>query len=47
MDNEALRKRGLKLAWFIVAWDVIEGAVAVTAGLLAGSIEVFSPEWLV
>lgn len=38
METEALRQRGLKLAWFIVGWDVAEGAVAVTAGVLAGSI---------
>ncbi|TFV79357.1 cation transporter [Blastococcus sp. CT_GayMR19] len=38
MGTEALRKRGLRLAWFIVGWDVVEGTVAVTAGLLAGSI---------
>ena len=37
-DTERLRKRGLRLAWFIVAWDAIEGAVAVAAGLAAGSI---------
>lgn len=37
-DKEVLRKRGLKLAWFIVGWDVIEGVVAVTAGIIAGSI---------
>lgn len=37
-DKETLRKKGLKLAWFIVGWDVIEGIVAVTAGLIAGSI---------
>ena len=37
-DTERLRKRGLRLAWFIVVWDMIEGAVAVTAGLAAGSI---------
>lgn len=36
--TERLRTRGLRLAWFIVIWDVIEGAVAVTAGLAAGSI---------
>lgn len=28
----------MKLAWFIVGWDVVEGIVAVTAGLIAGSI---------
>ena len=37
-DRERLRRRGLRLAWFIVAWDLVEGAVAVTAGLAAGSI---------
>lgn len=37
-NKEALRKKGLKLAWFIVGWDVIEGVVAVTAGIIAGSI---------
>ena len=37
-DPERLRRRGLRLAWFIVGWDVIEGAVAVTAGIAAGSI---------
>lgn len=36
--QEELRRRGLRLAWFIVVWDVIEGAVAITAGLAAGSI---------
>ena len=38
LDTEALTRRGLRLAWLIVVWDVIEGAVAVTAGLAAGSI---------
>ena len=37
-QEEQLRRRGLRLAWFIVVWDVIEGVVAVTAGLAAGSI---------
>ena len=37
-QQEALRRRGLQLAWFIVVWDLIEGVVAVTAGLAAGSI---------
>lgn len=34
----ALRRRGLRLAWLVVVWDVIEGAVALTAGMAAGSI---------
>lgn len=33
-----LVRRGLALAWFIVVWDVIEGVIAVTAGLAADSI---------
>ena len=33
-----LVRRGLALAWFIIVWDVIEGVVAVSAGLAAGSI---------
>lgn len=36
--QELLRKRGLRLAWFIVCWDIMEGAVAVTAGVIANSI---------
>ncbi|MEU0465426.1 cation transporter [Amycolatopsis sp. NPDC006131] len=37
-DQGTLVRRGLALAWFIVVWDVIEGVVAVTAGLAANSI---------
>ncbi|MGH2946919.1 MAG: cation transporter [Solirubrobacteraceae bacterium] len=37
-DTGRLRRRGLRLAWFIVVWDLIEGVVAVAAGLAAGSI---------
>ena len=33
-----LRRRAVRLALLIVVWDVIEGAVAVTAGIAAGSI---------
>ncbi|GAA4718603.1 Cation efflux family protein [Promicromonospora umidemergens] len=33
-----LVRRGLALAWFIIVWDVVEGIVAVTAGLAVGSI---------
>ena len=33
-----LKRRALYLAYFIIAWDVIEGIVAVTAGVVAGSI---------
>ena len=33
-----VRRRAMRLAVLIIVWDVIEGAVAVTAGLAAGSI---------
>ncbi len=33
-----LRQRATRLAWFTMGWDAIEGIVAVTAGLVAGSI---------
>lgn len=36
--EDRLVRRGLALAWFIVVWDLIEGVVAVTAGLVADSI---------
>lgn len=38
LGDQALRRRGLRLAYFIIVWDAIEGIVAVTAGLAAGSI---------
>jgi divalent metal cation (Fe/Co/Zn/Cd) transporter len=37
-DQANLVRRGLAVAWFIVIWDLIEGVVAVTAGLSANSI---------
>lgn len=37
-----LRRRALLLAWFILVWDVIEGVVAVSAGLAASSIALVS-----
>ncbi|WP_439659409.1 cation transporter [Lentzea sp. HUAS TT2] len=36
-ENRLIR-RGLALAWLIVFWDVVEGFVAVTAGIAANSI---------
>ncbi|GAA4413148.1 cation transporter [Fodinibacter luteus] len=36
--TEALTRRGLRLAQFTVAYNVIEGVVAVTAGLMAGLV---------
>ena len=38
MNEKTALRHALFLAWFIVVWDVIEGIVAVTAGLRAGSI---------
>ena len=37
-DTDGLRRRALRLAYFIIAWDVLEAIVAVGAGLAAGSI---------
>lgn len=36
--TQMLRRRGIRFAILIVVWDVIEGIVAVSAGLAAGSI---------
>ncbi|MEV7990168.1 cation transporter [Micromonospora sp. NPDC085948] len=37
-EAERLTRRGLRLAQFTVAYNVVEGAVAITAGLLAGLV---------
>jgi divalent metal cation (Fe/Co/Zn/Cd) transporter len=37
-ESARLTKRGLRLAQFTVAYNVVEGAVAVTAGILAGLV---------
>jgi divalent metal cation (Fe/Co/Zn/Cd) transporter len=39
-QTERLTRRGLRLAQFTVAYNVIEGVVAVTAGVLAGLVSV-------
>ena len=36
--KEELHRRGLLLEWFTVAWNVIEGVVAIGAGLVTGSV---------
>jgi divalent metal cation (Fe/Co/Zn/Cd) transporter len=36
-DRQALLRRALVLAWFTVAWNVVEGIVAIAAALAAGS----------
>ena len=37
-ETERLTRRGLRLAQFTVAYNVVEGIVAVTAGLMAGLV---------
>jgi hypothetical protein len=36
--KEELHRRGLMLEWFTVTWNVIEGVVAMGAGILTGSV---------
>jgi cation diffusion facilitator family transporter len=36
--KEVLHRRGLLLEWFTVAWNVIEGVVAIGAGVVTGSV---------
>jgi cation diffusion facilitator family transporter len=36
--KEELHHRGLLLEWFTVAWNVIEGVVAIGAGVVTGSV---------
>lgn len=40
--REELHRRGLVLEWFTVAWNVIEGVVAMGAGLLTGSVSLMA-----
>jgi cation diffusion facilitator family transporter len=37
-ERERLHARALRLEYFTVAWNVIEAAVAITAGVIAGSV---------
>ncbi|MBW3577833.1 MAG: cation diffusion facilitator family transporter [Actinobacteria bacterium] len=37
-DQRRLHQRASRLQWFLVVYNVVEGAVAVTAGILAGSV---------
>lgn len=36
--REKLHRRGLLLEWFTVAWNVIEGVVAIGVGIVTGSV---------
>jgi divalent metal cation (Fe/Co/Zn/Cd) transporter len=38
LDREAVARRGKQLEYFTIAWNTLEGLVAVVAGVLAGSI---------
>lgn len=37
-DRSSLAHRGRRLEYFTIAWNVLEGSVAIAAGLVAGSI---------
>jgi cation diffusion facilitator family transporter len=37
-ERARLRRRGVLLEWFTVTWNVIEAAIAITAGVIAGSV---------
>jgi len=37
-ERARLQRRGVRLEWFTVTWNVIEAAVAITAGVIAGSV---------
>jgi divalent metal cation (Fe/Co/Zn/Cd) transporter len=37
-ERVRLQRRGVRLEWFTVTWNVIEAAVAITAGVVAGSV---------
>ena len=39
-ERDRLTRRGLRLAQFTVAYNLVEGAVAITAGVLAGLVSV-------
>jgi cation diffusion facilitator family transporter len=36
--REQLHRRGVRLEWFTVAWNVVEGVVAIGAGVATGSV---------
>ena len=36
--REQLLRRGIRLEWFTVSWNVLEACVAIAAGLAAGSV---------
>jgi divalent metal cation (Fe/Co/Zn/Cd) transporter len=38
LDRQAIAKRGTRLSYFTIAWNSLEGLIAVVAGTVAGSI---------
>jgi len=38
VDRQAIAKRGTRLSYFTIAWNSLEGLIAVAAGAVAGSI---------
>jgi hypothetical protein len=38
LDRKAVAQRGRRLEYFTIAWNSLEGLVAVVAGAIAGSI---------
>ena len=38
MSRAAISRRGRKLEYFTIAWNILEGLVAIVAGVIAGSI---------
>src|SRR6478736_3430530 len=38
LERQAVAQRGKRLEYFTIAWNTLEGLVAVAAGMMAGSI---------
>jgi len=38
LDRQTVAKRGIRLSYFTIAWNSLEGLIAVVAGTVAGSI---------
>jgi divalent metal cation (Fe/Co/Zn/Cd) transporter len=38
LDRQTVAKRGIRLSYFTIAWNSLEGLIAVVAGTIAGSI---------
>lgn len=37
-EDQQLHRRALRLEWFTISWNVVEAVVAISAGLIAGSV---------